>query len=79
MDRRIIPDDEQLARDLPQEVPQEADHIRTLEGPLLLHHVKLAFHAAGADHRQMIACKVLMQDGSLAHRGIGAHYRGQSR
>jgi hypothetical protein len=25
----------------------------------------------------MIARKVLVQDGSLAHRGIGAHYRGQ--
>jgi hypothetical protein len=50
MDRRSIPDEEQLARDLSQEVPQEADHVLTVEGALLLHHhQQLALHSDGAD------------------------------
>src|SRR5215208_4368497 len=73
MYRRAVPDDEQLARNLAQQMPQEADHVRTLEGALLLHHQELALQSDGADHRQMIARKVLMQDGRLTHRGIGAH------
>src|SRR5215212_1124140 len=77
MYRRSVPDEEQFARDLPQEVPQEADHIRTLEGPLLLHRVEFALHGDGADHGQMIARKLLVEDGRLTHRGVGAHYRRQ--
>src|SRR5687767_13753128 len=48
MYHRAVPDDEQLAGDLPQEMPQEANHIFSLEGSLLLHHVTLALQADGA-------------------------------
>src|SRR3712207_1576830 len=77
MDRRTIPDDEQLARDLPQGVSQEAHHVWTLEGPLLVHHQQLALQGDAADYREMVAAKVLVQDGRPAHRGVGAHYRRQ--
>ena len=77
MDRRAIPDDEQLARYLPQEVPQKAHHVLTVEGPLLLHHEELALQGDGADYREVVTAEVLVQYGSLAHRSIGAHHRGQ--
>jgi hypothetical protein len=55
-------------------MPQEANHIFSLEGALLLHHVKLALQADTADHREMIARELLVQDGCLAHRSVGTHY-----
>jgi len=58
-------------------VPQKAHYVFSFEGSLLLHHVKLALQGDATDHRQMIARKLLVQDGCLAHRGVGAHYRGQ--
>src|SRR3712207_227865 len=56
---------------------QEANHVFSLEGALLLHHVKLALQADGADHREMIAREFLLQDGRLAHRGVATNHSGQ--
>jgi hypothetical protein len=49
MYRSAVPYDQQLAWDLSQEMPQEANHIFSLEGSLLLQHVKLALQADSAD------------------------------
>jgi hypothetical protein len=43
MDRRAVPYEEQLAFYLAHEMLQEAHHIVSLEGALLLYHVELAF------------------------------------
>ena len=37
-----VPDHQKLTRDLSQKMPQECDHIRSLEGTFLLVHVELA-------------------------------------
>jgi hypothetical protein len=42
-----------------------------------VYHQQLAFQSDGADHRQMVAAEVLMHDGHLTHRGIGAHHARQ--
>jgi len=44
---RAVPYEEQLARDLAQKVLEEAHHILSLEGALLLFHVELAFEGDG--------------------------------
>jgi hypothetical protein len=78
MYRRSIPDEEQLGRDLSQEVLQEADHVLTL-----LKERSSAQSLAtcppgwdGADHlkRWSRLLGALMQDGPLAHRSVGTHY-----
>src|SRR3712207_836168 len=55
MYRRAVPDYQPLTGNPPQQMLQEANHVFSLEGALLLHHVKLALQAHGADHREMIA------------------------
>jgi hypothetical protein len=43
VDRRSVPYEEQLARNLAHQVLEEAHYIFSLEGALLLYHVELAF------------------------------------
>jgi hypothetical protein len=50
VDRRALPYDEQLARDLAHEMLQEAHHIFSFEGTFLLYHVELALQR-DATHR----------------------------
>src|SRR3712207_9310187 len=79
MYRRAVPDYQPLTGNPPQQMLQEANHVFSLEGALLLHHVKLALQAHGADHREMIEREreILLQDGRLAHRGVATNHRGQ--
>src|SRR5215217_4556639 len=75
MDRRAVPDHQQLARDLAQGVPQEAHHVRTLECSLLLHHQELTFQGDAAHHREVLTRELFVEDRSLAYDGsVGAHH-----
>jgi hypothetical protein len=77
MDRRAVPYDEQLARDLAHEVLEEAYYVLSLEGSLLLDHVELAFERDAAHRREMIAAEMFTQYGRLSYRGVRAHHRGE--
>jgi len=81
MYRRSIPHEEQLGRDLSQEVLQEADPTSGLfkersSAPSL---ATCPPGWDGADHlkRWSRLLGALMQDGPLAHRSVGRHYRRQ--
>jgi len=56
---------------------QEAHHIFSFEGALLLYHVELAIEGDGAHRRKVISGEVLLEDGRLSHRSIGANHHGQ--
>src|SRR5215208_7047503 len=77
MDRRTIPYDEQLSRDLAHEMLQEAHHIFSFEGTLLLQHVELAIERDATHRRKVISREVLLEDGCLSHRSIGANHHRQ--
>src|SRR5215207_7426840 len=77
MYRRAVPYDEQLTRDLAHEVLEEAHHVLSLEGLLLLDHVELAIERDAAHRRKVISCEVLLEDGRLPHRGVSANHHGQ--
>lgn len=77
MNWRSIPDDQQLAFNLPQQVAQESSHICSFVCSLLHHQVQSAFLINGTDGRQMISADHLAQHRRLTSRRIGAHYRGQ--
>ena len=68
LDGRAVPDYQELALDPAQEVLEETHHVFSVEGALLLHHVEPALKGDAADHREMIAGELLVQDGRLAHR-----------
>jgi hypothetical protein len=72
-----IPDDDQAARDLPQQVLQERDHIRRVESAVLTMEIQLPLRGDGTDGREMVAGVPLAQDGRLAPWGIGVHDTGQ--
>src|SRR5215203_5888750 len=77
MDRRAVPYDEQLAGDLAHQVLEEAHHVLSLKRPLLKGHVELAFEGDGAHRREVISCELLLKDGRLSHRGVGANHHRQ--
>src|SRR5215207_9005719 len=77
MYRRAVPYDEQLTRDLAHEVLEEAHHVLSLEGLLLLDHVELAFERDAAHRRKVISCEVLLENGRLPHRGVSANHHRQ--
>lgn len=68
-----VPDHEQLASNLTREQLQEANHIGTFVGVVLVLHDDLSFGGDAAHHRKMIACQLHFQDGRLADRCIGPH------
>src|SRR5919107_2068366 len=77
MDRRAVPYDEQLAGDLAHQVLEEAHHVLSLEGTLLLHHVEFAIEGDGAHGGEVISREVLLEDGRLSHRSVGANHHRQ--
>src|SRR5918993_180651 len=77
MDRRALPDNKQLARDLVHQVLQKTHHILSLEGPILLQHVELALKNYATHCREMIAGELLMEDGCLSYRSVGANHHRQ--
>ena len=77
VDRRTIPDDDQAAGDLAQQVLQKRDHVIRIDGVILAVEVQLALWRQGADGGEMIPCPPLSQDGGLPHRRIGPHHARQ--
>src|SRR3954451_22521992 len=77
MDGRAIPDDQELARHLAEGVLEEANHILALESSLLLKHQQLSLQGDTTHGREVIARKLLIKNGRLAHRGVGAHNSGK--
>ena len=55
MNRSAIPDDQELAGDVAQEVLQEADDVRALVGMVLHQHEQAPRRGDAADDRQMVA------------------------
>jgi hypothetical protein len=79
MNGRPIPQDEQCARDLSQQVLEEPDHIRTRDGVVLQVQVQLSRGRDSADGRQRIARQAHPQHGRLTPWRVGAHTRRQQR
>src|SRR5215204_1302433 len=77
MDRRAVPDHEQLAFYLAHQVLEEAHHVFSLKRPLLKGHVELAIEGDGAHRRKVISAEVLLEDGRLSHRSVSANHRRQ--
>src|SRR5918992_1737319 len=77
MNRRPIPDDHQVARDLPQQMLQKGQDIGRVDRRVLAVKIPLTLRGDGADGREMLAGPPLPQDGGLAYRRIGADHTGQ--
>jgi hypothetical protein len=77
VDWQAIPDHQQLAGYLAQQLLQKADYIGAFERSLLHLQVQLPGRRDRADGRQMIPGQPLPQHGCLSHRVINTHYCGQ--
>jgi hypothetical protein len=77
MDGRAIPGHQQLARDLPQQVLEEAHHVGAAQGMVAHLQQDAASGRHAADQRQVIARQRHVQHGRLPVWGIGAHHRRQ--
>jgi hypothetical protein len=71
MDRRAIPDHQELAGDMAQQVLEEAHDIRALVGVVLHEHQQAALGGDPADDRQMVATEGQAEDRRLPARGVG--------
>jgi len=77
MDRRAIPDDQELTGDLPQKMLEKADDVRTFVRVLLDQQEETAGGRDATDDRQMIAAQRQAQHWGLSARGVGADGPGQ--
>jgi hypothetical protein len=77
MDRCAVPDDQELAGDVPQQVFEEADDVRALVGALLDEHQQPPRRGDAADDRQVVAAQRQTQDRRLPARGVGPDGPGQ--
>ncbi len=77
VDRRTIPDDQQLARDVTQQMLQEANDLGAPDRRLVDLEVELLVQTHGPDHREMIMAERVVQNRRLAHRSVSTHHRGQ--
>jgi hypothetical protein len=77
MNRGPIPNDDQTAGNLAEEVLQKGDHICRIEGMVLVEEVQFALRGQGADGREMITGAPLLQDRGVAYGGIGPDHTGQ--
>ena len=77
MDGRAIPDHQQLARDVPQQVPEEAHHVGAAQGVVAHLDQNATSRGHAADQRQVIAGEGHTQDGHLPPWSIGADHRRQ--
>src|SRR6478735_4782457 len=66
MDRGAIPDDQQLAGDVAQQVLEEPHDVRALVGMVLHEHEQTTGRGDAADDGQMIAAQGQAEDGRLA-------------
>ena len=74
---RAIPDHQQLAGEMAQEMLEEAHHVRPTQRSLLYLHEDLAARCNGANGRQVIARERDVQQWRLAPGRIGADEGGQ--
>ncbi len=77
VDRRPIPEDQQLARDVAPQMIEEADHFGARDRRLMDLEVQPLVQAHGADDREMIAAEGMTQDRRLAPWRVAARYRRQ--
>jgi hypothetical protein len=67
MNGSAIPDDQQLSRNMPQQVLQEPDDIPSSVGPLLNRQVQLACWGDAAHSRKMVSSQRSTNNGGLPH------------
>jgi len=77
MDRRAIPDDQELTGDVTQQVLQEAHDVRAVERTLLDQQEQAVIQGDAADDRQVVTRQRHPQDGRLRAGGIAADDRRQ--
>ena len=77
MDWCTVPDDEQVAWNLAQELPEESHHRRTPEGGVLDAGEQPPVGGDGADDGQVVIRQRRAQDGRLAARGIRPRHERQ--
>src|SRR3954464_3072180 len=77
MDGRAVPHDQELARYLAEGVLEEVNHVLAIKSPLLLEHQQLSLKGDTAHGREVITRELLVEDGCLAHRSVGAHEAGK--
>ena len=77
MDRGAVPDDQELAGDVAEQVLEEADDVRTLVRVLLDQHQQPTRRGDAADNGQMVTAQGEAEDRRLAARGVGPDGAGQ--
>jgi len=76
---RPIPEEQQPAGHLAQQVLQKGDHLHGIDGLVLAMNIQLALRRDGADGREVIPGPPLPENGRVAYWGIGADDTGQGR
>ena len=77
MDGSAVPDDQELAGDMAEQVLEEADDVRALVGVLLHVHQQPAVRGDAADDGQVVAAQGEAEDRRLAARGVGPDGAGE--
>lgn len=77
MDGRTIPDNQQLPRNLAQELLEKAHHIWSLVGVILGLHEQSPLWCQRSDGRDMVTGELHAQERRLAHGSIGPHRHGK--
>jgi|GraSoiStandDraft_43_1057313.scaffolds.fasta_scaffold311750_2 hypothetical protein len=77
MDGRAVPDHQQLAGEIAQQMAQKPHHILALERPLRNQEQELAVGGDPADGREVILGQGDPQDGRLAPRRVAPHAGGE--
>jgi hypothetical protein len=77
VDGSTIPNDQQLPRNVLQQVLEESNYIRPSVSSLLHYQVQLAFWSNPTHSRQVVSAQGSTNDGGLAHWSVGAHLAGQ--
>ncbi len=77
MDRRTIPEHQELAGDVAQQMLEEAHDIQARVGMVLHQHQQSARWGDAADDRQMIVGQGQAEDGSLPPGSVGADSAGE--
>lgn len=71
MDGSTIPDDQEFAGDVAEEMLEEADDVRALVRVLLDQHEQASLRRDAADDRQVVAAQREAEDGCLPAWGVG--------
>jgi hypothetical protein len=77
MDGGTVPDDQQLARDLAEQMLEEAHDIRARVRVILHEHEQTTRRRDAADDGQMVVGQGQTEDGSLPPGGVGADSAGE--